>query len=132
MQIFTDEWAQAFCDGLNQHPYFKEAAAKWNSGPIALIARYNQEEQEDVAFLVGLDGGIVHFAAILSDKDAIRAAKFVFEASCENWDKLFCRSLNPFTAYFTGRLKLIKGNVIRLYGMEKAGEFLFNVASSLD
>lgn len=132
MQIFTDEWAVALRVGVNEHPHFREAAGKWNSGPIALTARFNNEDQEDVSILFGLEEGICQFTVILSDKDAYRAAGFVYEATFENWEKMFDRSLNPVTAFLTGRLKLIKGNFYRLFGMEKAGEYLFNVASSLE
>ena len=65
---------------------------------------------------------------ILSPKDAFRAANYVYEASYENWGRIFELSLNPVTAFLTGKLKLTKGSVYSLVNYNKSSEYMAQAA----
>ena len=57
-----------------------------------------------------------------------RAANFVYEASYENWGRIFELSLNPVTAFLTGKLKVTKGSVYKLINTDKVGGCLVQAA----
>ena len=131
MQPFSDEWAVALREGINQHPYFPEAAAKWNLGPVALTARLDREDQEDVSIFFDIEHGICRYTMILSAKDAFRACDFILEGNLQTWEKVFNLEQTSVTAFLTGKLKLTKGSFYKTLGMEKASVCLFQAAASL-
>ncbi len=57
-----------------------------------------------------------------------RACTVVYEASYENWGKIFDLSLNPTTAFLTGKLKVTKGSVYKLINTDKVGDCLVQAA----
>ena len=138
MQIFTDEWALAYRDAINAHPIFREAAADWQLGPFGFIARANGGDQQDAradtpppqdaAVYFDYEKGECRHVTILSTKDVFRACTVVWEASYENWGKIFDLSLNPTTAFLTGKLKVTKGSVYKLINTDKVGDCLVQAA----
>ena len=60
----------------------------------------------DAAVYFDYEKGECRHVTILSTKDVFRACTVVWEASYENWGKIFDLSLNPTTAFLTGKLKL--------------------------
>ena len=131
MSIFTDEWAFALKDAINEHPSFKGEAAKWNYGTVGFTVRYNDEDQEDVSLFLDIEKGVCRYTMLLSAKDAFRACDFILEGNLQTWEKVLNLEQTSETAFLTGKLKLSKGSFYKTLGMEKASVCLFQAAASL-
>ncbi len=138
MRPFTDEWALAYRDALNKHEGCREAGANFELGPFGFIARANGGDQQDAradtpppqdaAVYFDYEKGECRHVTILSTKDVFRACTVVWEASYENWGKIFDLSLNPTTAFLTGKLKLAKGNIYQLLNNNKFAVYIAQAA----
>ena len=131
MQIFTDEWAAAFREAINEHPHFRQFAANWELGPIIAIARAEFDFEEDLGLFLGIENGECNFALILSARDAYRAGNYVYEASYETWGHIFDTSEKLIHAFLTGKIKLTKGNMVDLLNTGKVADCLVQAAASL-
>ncbi len=138
MRPFSDEWALAFRDAINKHEGCREAGTKWELGPFGFIARANGDDQQDAragtsppqdaAVYFDLEKGECRYVMILSTKDVFRACTVVWEASYETWEKIFLLSLSPVTAFWTGKLKLAKGNIYQLTNFNKLADYVAQAA----
>ncbi len=131
MKLFTDEWAFALKDAINNHPTFKQEAAKWSYGTVGFMVRFNDEDREDVSLYIDMDRGVCRYTMLLSATDAFRACDFILEGNLETWVKVFNQEQTSVTAFLTGKLKLSKGSFYKTLGMEKASACLFQAAASL-
>lgn len=131
MKIFTDEWAFALKDAINDHPTFKGEAEFWTHGPVGFTIRYDDEDKEDISLFIDMDRGECRFNMLLSATDAFRACSFIVEANFQTWEKIFSQELTLRLAFMTGKLKLTKGSFYKTLGMEKASICLFQAAATL-
>ena len=131
MEIFTDEWAFALKDAINDHPTFKKEAEFWTHGPVGFTVRYNDESQEDISLFIDMDRGECRFTMLLSATDAFRACSFIVEANFQTWEKIFNQELTLRLAFMTGKLKLTKGSVYKTIGIDKASVSFIQAAVTL-
>ena len=131
MELFTNEWALALRDAINEHPNFKTAAANWKYGSVGFTVNFNDEDREDLSLYLDIEKGVCRYTALLFYKDALRACDFVLEGSLETWEKIFNLEQTSVTAFLTGKLKMTKGSFYKTMGMEKASICLFQAAATL-
>ena len=131
MQIFTDEWALAYRDAINASEDYRQAAANWQLGALALVARAESEDQQDSALSLALERGRCLSARLLTPEQAAEECAIVLEASTANWELLLSGSLSPTMAIMAGKLKVTKGSVSALIPYIKASEYLIQAAPSL-
>ena len=131
MQIFTDEWSLAYRDAINASEDYRQAAANWQLGALALVARAESEDQQDSALSLALERGQCLSARALTPEQAAEECAIVLEASNTNWELLLSGSLSPTMAIMAGKLKVTKGSVSALIPYIKASEYLIQAAPSL-
>ena len=132
MDIFTDEWAFALKDIVNEHPYFKEAAAKWVHGPVGFTVLFNDEEREDLSLFLHIHEGECLYTMMLSATDGRRACEFILEADFPTWERIFHQEQTMIIAFLTGKMKLTKGSFYKSLGMEKASVYFIQAAATLN
>jgi putative sterol carrier protein len=114
MEIFSDEWAAACRDRLNDHGRLKSVARSWSS-PVALVMRPDSRlgvERERVIYLELRDGVCV--AARVADEDDRARAEFILAADAAQWKRMLTGGLDPIPAVMLGKLKLERGSLAAL------------------
>lgn len=110
--IFSDPWAKAYREALNENEAYAEAGADWE-GPIALKVRADPARgiETDRAVVLDLAGGTCHDAHV-AEGDAIQdAADYVIAGSLSTWYDVLDGELAPLKALMFGKLKLTKGSL---------------------
>ncbi len=123
--LFSDTGIAAWLRHLRESTAFREAAASWIG--TALIVR-GASTEEDVATWLSVDRGAVDIRPATSDDRA--SAEFVLAADQETWQKLAAGSLSPISAAMTGKLKLLRGDLLRLAAHGKAISALLGAEGS--
>jgi putative sterol carrier protein len=114
MEVFSDEWATACRDRLNEHGRLKSVASSWSS-PVALVMRPDSRlgvERERVIYLELRDGVCV-VSRVADENDRARA-EFVLAADAAQWKRMLVGGLDPIPAVMLGKLKLERGSLTAL------------------
>ena len=110
----SDGWIDAYRESLNACAEYREAAATWDHGAIALAVAPAPELGLAEGFGVRLDlerGRCL--AARRVSLDESRAAPFCITTSYERWREVLTGRLDPLAGMITRRLEL-RGNLLVL------------------
>ncbi len=124
MAVFPSaEWVVAYRDAINANPRYREAAATWDLGALALVckAKAGSSLAEDVAIWLDLHLGECR-AARLIPLTEMAGTPFVLTAEYDRWKQVIKGELDPIKALLQGKIRL-KGNlaaVVRFVGASKA------------
>jgi diacylglycerol O-acyltransferase / wax synthase len=133
LRIFTDPWAKAYKDVLNNSKAYYEASTKWKAGPLALVLkaepRYGYDK--DVAILLDLDQGKCNDAREVPPAEAEREAAFVIEGKHANWIRVLNGEAQPLGMLIRGKLKLKKGALTRLMPFTQSAQELIKCAQDI-
>ncbi len=113
-EVFTQEWAEAWCAALNESKAYREAAASWE-GAVALIMTADAEAgiPDQRAVYLDVAGGACGGARLAGEAE-LAAARYVIEATPGAWESMLSGALAPLMALMTGRLRLTRGNFAAL------------------
>ena len=130
-EVFTQEWAAAWCAALNASQAYRAAAGAWE-GAVALVMSADAEAGVPVERAVYLDvaGGSCGGARMASEAD-LAAARYVIEASPDAWQAMLGGTLAPMMALMTGRLRLTRGNFAALLPYADAARELVATAGEV-
>jgi len=123
MAIFLSlEWVSAYRDAINANPLYREAAATWNFGALALVCKAKADAglTEDVAIWLDLHLGQCRDARLMTAAD-VATTPFVLIAEYDRWKQVIKGDLDPIKALLQGKIRL-KGNlstVVRFVGASK-------------
>ena len=106
-------WASAYKDAINQNALYRQAAAAWDQGPVALVCKPEPALglSEPQAVVLELLHGQCQAVAYTSDELDIDDAAFVIEASYAQWKAIITRELDPILAMLSSQLRLKKGHL---------------------
>ncbi len=125
---FTEEWAKAYCEALNQNQAYRQAAATWE-GAIVLAVEADPalglEERRGI--YLDLYHGECREARAATEAD-FAEAPYVISADALTWKELNEGILDPVSALMRGKLKLEKGDMAALAGYMMAALELTNTA----
>ena len=111
IDVFTDEWAKAWCDRINENEVYKEEAVNWE---WPLVLKMNGEEgtsvTEDRAVFVDLQQGLCQSGRAATGDD-LRRVPFVVSADAKTWKKILDGSMDIITGIMWGKIKLEKGDL---------------------
>jgi len=124
MDLFTPAGITAWQTRLNQSPEFAAAAASW-AGRLLLVER--SDSGHDRSTWVVVQDGRCSEARVGSADDEANA-DFVLAAGASTWESLVAARTTPATAALTGKLKLLKGDVMALIPHAKAAAELLAAA----
>jgi putative sterol carrier protein len=128
LEVFTQAWAEAFRDRINESGAYRRHGATWRA-PIALEMSFTGGA-EPRAVLLDLSDGRCH-GALCSNEDGTKA-DLVIRSSVEGWQNLLAGRLDPIWALMSGRLRLVRGNLSELVPYAHAAKALVEAAASVE
>lgn len=129
---FTEEWAQACSDQINQSTAYAEAASSWE-WPLILTLQQdtNSDVLENRSVYLDLWQGTCRNAHIASAQD-ISTAEFHISADAETWKNVLGGKQDPIMSIMMGKLTLVKGNITTLAGYVKAAKAMVEAAGKVE
>jgi len=123
--LFSPDGIAAWQRHLNDSPAFHEAAADWR-GTLLLVEEAADGARRETYLEVA--AGRCPVARVATVDDAA-SAEFVLAASPTTWADLIAARSTPITAAFTGRLRLVRGDLLRLAPHARAAAALLAAAA---
>jgi putative sterol carrier protein len=132
IEVFTDEWAQAWKDALNESAAYEKAAKTWE-WPLVLVMEADPDENvpADRAVYVDLYHGKCRAARTASPED-VAAAPYVITADPYTWREVMEGTLESISGIMRGRLVLTRGNMVVLARYVQAATELVHAATRID
>lgn len=124
--LFDPDALAAWRDHLNTSSLFREAAAGWRG--TLLLLEGDPAAPERTAWVDVADGSCA--AARGGEAGDAERADFVLAASPATWQDLVSARTTPVMAAMTGRLRLVKGDLMALAPHAKAAAALLLAANS--
>ncbi len=130
-QVFTNDWAAAWAEHLNQNTDYKKAAKNWE-WPVVLIMEKTEEAgiREDRKIYLDLWKGNCRAARIAAVSD-LETSTYIISATYQHWRQIFDGDLDPMMALMRGKLKLQKGNLLKLARYSTAAKQLVIAATQV-
>jgi putative sterol carrier protein len=123
--LFDPDALAAWRDHLNASSLFREAAAGWRG--TLLLLEGDPAAPERTAWVEVADGSCA--AARGGETGDATRADFVLAASPATWQDLVLARTTPVMAAMTGRLRLVKGDLLALAPHAKAAAALLAAAN---
>lgn len=129
---FTEEWAQAYKERINENSRYREAARNWE-WPLAFVLEADPALgiEEDRAIVLDLYRGECREAR-LATRDELDGVPYVISADAYTWKQVVDGRLDPLAAMLRGKLKIVKGNMAVLAGYVTAAKELVNSAQQVE
>ena len=128
LELFSDRWAQHWCEGLNANAAYRAAAADWQ-GAVALVMTA-ADGADPRAVYMDAAGGVCRVARSATEADLAGAA-YIFEAAPAVWREVFSGRMAPVMALFSGKLRLTRGSLAALMPHAGAARELIAAAAAV-
>ena len=118
---FSDDWAKAYKDEINNSSVYKQAAASWE-GSVGLVVEAEPENNFPDTKGVFLD--LWHGEARdvkITDEAGAEKADFVIRGPYSRWKQVAKKELDPTKAMMQGKLKL-KGDLPTIVRYTRASQ----------
>lgn len=112
MDFFSQEWADALCEQLNQNQAYQASAQTWE-GSLLLVAYRFADDTQNPAILLDLWHGQCR-SARLCNGAAHNEAEYVLSAKPTDWQTVLNGDIAPLMAVMRGKLRLLKGSTTTL------------------
>lgn len=127
-EIFTEDWARAWCREVHSSEGFRAAAAGWDGAIVAVLESDPEGGiSEDRRVLLALSGEGCGAGREATPAD-VEAAVFVLSAPARVWRSVFAGETEPVWALMSGAITLAKGSVDQLTPFAGAARALFEAA----
>ncbi|HUG26675.1 MAG TPA: SCP2 sterol-binding domain-containing protein [Gemmatimonadales bacterium] len=123
---FTDAWAAAWAEQLNASEAYRVAAATWEGGVVLEMADGTAEPE--AAVYLDLWHGTCRAGRMATAADR-EAARYILRGSREAWQQVLAGKSQPIIAVMTGRLRLVRGDLVGLLPYAGAAKELLSTAS---
>ncbi|MEM4650302.1 MAG: SCP2 sterol-binding domain-containing protein [Pyrobaculum sp.] len=113
----SKEWAEAFCQALNESTEYRTSASRWEGDIIFLAVNIPPEagEGDKAAMKFLLKHGQCHGAEAYVGDAATRAdAPYILEADYKTWLDVIAGKIQPIPAMVLGKIKVKKGSFATL------------------
>lgn len=131
-EIFTGDWARAWCRELNESDAYADAAENWE-GALVLRVRadpsHGLDERRQV--WVDLHHGECRGARAAGEED-VEDVPYLIEADPYSWQRVLDGELDPIVGLMRGKLKLERGSVVELARYVKAAKELVRAAGRVE
>jgi putative sterol carrier protein len=127
-------WASAYKDAINDNALYRQAAAAWDQGAVALVCKPEPALglAEPQAVVLDLERGECRGVLFTTDEFEIDDVPFVIEASYAQWKAIIKRELDPILAMLSAQLRLRKGHLPTLIKDVEGSKQLVLSASQVD
>src|ERR1044072_1762827 len=113
-ELFGEEWARAWGEGLARSEVYRAAAASWEG---SMVFGMNPDEALGVTAPRGVFLDLWHGhcrAARPAGAEDPAAAPYVITAAAAVWQEVLEGRIEPLWAFMSGKLELARGSVSRL------------------
>jgi len=113
----SKEWAEAFCQALNDSPDYRTTASRWEGDIIFLAVNIPPEvEQGDKAAMKFLlKHGQCRGVEVYTDDAVTQAdAPYILEADYKTWLDVIAGRIQPIPAMVLGKIKVKRGSFATL------------------
>lgn len=106
-------WASAYRDAINANPLYKQTAAGWDQGAIALVCKPDAALGIELpqAIILDLHHGECRAVVYSADPADLAQTPFVIEAAYPQWKAVISGEIDPIRAMLAGQLRLTKGHL---------------------
>jgi putative sterol carrier protein len=125
--VFSDDWARACAEVLNQRLGYRAAAATWEGAILLMMTAIGPDQVERRVFLDLWHGDCREARAAGPDDEA--AARYVLSGTVFAWRQVLTGIQAPLVAIMTGKLRLTKGSLIELIPHVNAAKELVAAAA---
>jgi putative sterol carrier protein len=130
--VFTDDWARAWCERINENSVFKDEGTKWE---WPLILKMNGEPgtpiEEDRAVYVDLHQGTCRGGRAATSDD-LQKAPFIVSTDAKTWKKILEGNMDIITGIMWGKIKLERGDFGKISKQVPAATQLVVSATKVD
>ncbi len=121
-EIFTQEWAEAWCRAINDNAAYREAASTWEGAVgLVLAAEPGAGVAEERAVVADLWHGECRGAKAVGGGD-LDDVPYVIRASLAVWRDVLEGRTDPIVGLMGGKLKLQKGSLFKLLPYARAAK----------
>jgi putative sterol carrier protein len=114
MEVFTEEWARACCERLNQRPAYKTEAADWEGAAVLIMSAHPASGvPKERAVLLDLHHGVCRGTRAATPDD-VENAPYVLRAAPPAWKELLNGDTEVVAAIVKGALRLERGSLFTL------------------
>jgi len=109
----SKEWAEAFCQALNESPEYRSAAFKWEGDIIFLAVNIPPEvgQSDKSAMKFFLKHGQCRGVEVYTEDAVAQAdAPYILEADYKTWLDVIAGKIQPIPAMVLGKIKVKKGS----------------------
>ena len=124
-ELFTEPWAQAWAQELNDSPAYRSAASDWH-GSICFKLKDRDPSRQKSIFL-DLEEGQCRAARTATEED-LENARFVLTARKRVWKRLVEGRSDPLVVLMTGLVRFERGKLTDFVGHGKAAQELMRAA----
>jgi Putative sterol carrier protein len=113
----SKEWAEAFCQALNESSEYRSAASRWEGDIIFLAVNIPPDAGvgDKVAMKFLLKYGNCHGSEVYTGDAITQAdAPYILEADYKTWLDVITGKLQPIPAMVLGKIKVKKGSLATL------------------
>ncbi len=131
-EIFTEDWAKAWCEKINANEEYAKAAKRWEGAIVLLMAAddsYGIPEQR--AVIADLWHGECRSGKVAGAGD-LDEAPYIIAADPPTWSKILSGDLDPIVGLVGGKLKLERGKLFKLLPYAKAAKEMVESAKQVD
>ncbi|MFW5696771.1 MAG: wax ester/triacylglycerol synthase domain-containing protein, partial [Phototrophicaceae bacterium] len=131
--LFSEAWAQAYAEALNNSQDYYRASTKWTAGPLTFIMRASPKHgiRTDSAVFLDLYRGKCREAKAMPPGPATQQASFVIEGDYEVWMKVLSGQAQPLPMIVRGKLRLKKGSMTKLLPFTQSSQELIRCAQAI-
>ncbi|NWG16782.1 MAG: wax ester/triacylglycerol synthase family O-acyltransferase [Chloroflexi bacterium] len=132
-RLFSQEWAQAYREAINQNRDYYKASTRWEAGALAFIMKAAPRYgfQRDAAVLMDLHKGVCRGARSLPPTEANAEAAFIIEGDYPSWMEVLSGRTPPLVMIMRGKLRLKKGSLTRLLPFTQSAQELIRSAQMI-
>ncbi len=132
-KLFSEEWAQAYREAINNSKAYYDASTRWEAGALAFVMKASPKHgfMRDTAVLLDLHKGVCREARSLRPEEAMSAAAFLIEGEYPVWMEVLSGRAQPLMMIVRGKLRLRKGSIAKLMPFTQSAQELIHCAQSL-
>ncbi len=132
--LFSDDWAKAYMQVLNDSKAYHDASTGWTAGALAMIMKASPANgyPKDCAVILDLHKGKCKDARALTIDEAMHEASYVIEGNYGSWMKVLSGQAQPLGMIMRGQLRLKKGGLPGLLPYTKSAQELIKCAQDID
>jgi len=134
LTLFSDPWAKAYMQVLNNSKAYHDASTGWTAGALAMVMKASPANgfPKDVAVILDLHKGNCRDARALTIDEAMHEASYVIEGNYGSWMKVLSGQAQPLGMIMRGQLRLKKGSLPGLLPYTKSAQELIKCAQKID